>query len=444
MAWDASNLAEAFDPANRGTRNPAEGAHSATLAQTSVGVRRSALDSPKTTGNSGFALTVPVVRLPGRGLDLALDLFYNSRLWQRIGDAIVFSADGSELAVGWRLGFGKMFNFGPNKGCMLIEADGTKHAFELVDQQISEGGRRKKFTNRTTDGTFIDYQCTEGMTGPTRYDTIGGQARYPNGTVIEFDLEGGHRWGNLYPTRITDANGNFITIAYRNNQGPHIASITDTLGRVVKFHYQVFSNALWLTAITGPGLDGTERTFVQLHYHVRNIKQGISQAFHPSAARKLALPGGVFSFLDAIYFPGMATGYWFGALKKQLSQALACQASSGADFQYRLLFRVRDRQPRIGPAIDRRVDAQVSIGVIELEVELGLGEFGGPDRRRSGSQGKTNHRHGKNGYAKTSFRDHCRCSCRHQSKVFGLAGSRAAGVRDFYAVRDDPSIGGMQ
>lgn len=260
MAWDASNLAEAFDPANRGTRNPAEGAHSATLAQTSVGVRRSALDSPKTTGNSGFALTVPVVRLPGRGLDLALDLFYNSRLWQRIGDAIVFSADGSELAVGWRLGFGKMFNFGPNKGCMLIEADGTKHAFELVDQQISEGGRRKKFTNRTTDGTFIDYQCTEGMTGPTRYDTIGGQARYPNGTVIEFDLEGGHRWGNLYPTRITDANGNFITIAYRNNQGPHIASITDTLGRVVKFHYQVFSNALWITAITGPGLDGTERT----------------------------------------------------------------------------------------------------------------------------------------------------------------------------------------
>ncbi len=126
MAWDASNRAEAFDPADRGARNPAKGAYSATLAQTSVGVRRSALNSPETTGNRDFALTVPVVRLPGRGLDLALDLNYNSRVWRRIGGEIVFSADGGDLAAGWRLGFGQLVNFGPND-CWLIEADGAKH-----------------------------------------------------------------------------------------------------------------------------------------------------------------------------------------------------------------------------------------------------------------------------------------------------------------------------
>ena len=44
---------------------------------------------------------------------------------------------------------------------------------------------------------------------------------------------------------------NYLTITYRNDQGPQIATITDTLGRLVTFHYDtsVPSNPL-LTAIT--------------------------------------------------------------------------------------------------------------------------------------------------------------------------------------------------
>jgi hypothetical protein len=127
---------------------------------------------------------------------------YNSRVWQRIGGEIVFSADGGDLAAGWRLGFGQLVNFGPLDGCWLIEADGAKHSF--ASAPIGPAG-----SYRTTDGTFIDYHCS-------------GQAKYPNGTVIEFTVKGADR-RTLYPALIMDRNGNFITIAYRNNVGPHIA-----------------------------------------------------------------------------------------------------------------------------------------------------------------------------------------------------------------------------
>ena len=39
----------------------------------------------------------------------------------------------------------------------------------------------------------------------------------------------------VFPTRITDANGNYITITYLNNTGPKIQTVTDTMGRSVAY-----------------------------------------------------------------------------------------------------------------------------------------------------------------------------------------------------------------
>ncbi|MEJ7615847.1 MAG: hypothetical protein WKF30_02475 [Pyrinomonadaceae bacterium] len=93
-----------------------------------------------------------------------------------------------------------------------------------------------------------------------------GNAKYPNGTVVAYGALGRNA---VYPTRITDASGNYITITYRNNSGPSIESVTDTLGRIINFHYD--SGGL-LTAVTAPGLaDGsgssTPRTLVRLTYY---------------------------------------------------------------------------------------------------------------------------------------------------------------------------------
>lgn len=74
--------------------------------------------------------------------------------------------------------------------------------------------------------------------------------------------------------------------------------IQDTLGRGIFFLYD--ANNL-LTAIATPGLDGTTRTVVRFHYSALNLVA-------PSKTYKVAPAQGI----DAIYFPGTSTGYWFG------------------------------------------------------------------------------------------------------------------------------------
>jgi uncharacterized protein RhaS with RHS repeats len=101
---------------------------------------------------------------------------------------------------------------------------------------------------------------------------VSGQALYPNGTVVDF---GAPADDAMYPTKITDANGNYITITYQGNVGPQIETIQDSLGRIIRFYYD--ANNL-LATITAPGLDGSPRTLVRLHY--RRVK--LAYNFNPS------------------------------------------------------------------------------------------------------------------------------------------------------------------
>ncbi|MDQ3803326.1 MAG: hypothetical protein M3416_05670, partial [Acidobacteriota bacterium] len=72
-------------------------------------------------GNGNSQIAVPVISLPGRGLDLSLTLVYNSLLWSKTGSSeITFDADRTWPAPGWSLGFGKMVGMGTG-GSMLIE-----------------------------------------------------------------------------------------------------------------------------------------------------------------------------------------------------------------------------------------------------------------------------------------------------------------------------------
>ena len=242
-------------------------------------------------GNGNFQFTAPVLALPGRGLDVSLGLTYNAHLWHKAGSNITYDIDRGWPSAGWSLGFGKMEDIGDG-GTILIDADGTRHGFNgTATGPIANSS----FSGRTNDGSFIDYSCVR-QNGVITY----GSATHPNGTRVYYGAFGD---GAVYPTFVIDPNGNYINVAYRNNAGPQIDSITDTLGRVITFYYN--ANNL-LTAITAPGYNGVgTRTLVRLHYQ----QQSVAPSF--SGLNVLVRAPSTRWLLDAIYYPATSTGYWF-------------------------------------------------------------------------------------------------------------------------------------
>ncbi|HYX29056.1 MAG TPA: RHS repeat-associated core domain-containing protein [Pyrinomonadaceae bacterium] len=269
--WNDTNYWSADDPAN-GVGNP-PGA---------------AVDGG--AGSANFQFAAPVISLPGRGINIALGLSYNSRLWNRANSEIDYDNDRGWPAPGFSLGFGKMLGMGVYHGAMLVDADGTRHAYSGSISAIYNGSHG---VMHTTDGSFIDYEYWTG-TGGVMTQAF---ARLPNGTMIKYYAQGP---GGLYPTNIEDANGNYITVTYVNNTAPRIDTVTDTLGRVITFSYD--PNNL-LTAITAPGYLGGTRTLVRLHYHQLSLNYAFSGLTH---SVRDSYPWVV----DAIYYPGTATGYW--------------------------------------------------------------------------------------------------------------------------------------
>src|SRR5215207_4187853 len=180
---------------------------------------------------------------------------------------------------------------------MLIDADGTRHPFSKGETINSPEGF--EFTFSTTDGSLVDYHYFQDR----RTALLGwGWAKYPDGTVVDFGAISGNvvpRQGNaaLYPTRITDANGNYISITYRNNTGPEIDTVTDTLGRTIRFHYTPGPGGQdLLTAVTGPGLGGQTRTFVRLNYMSLDLDYGFRPGLPPVVRREVP------QVIKAIYY----------------------------------------------------------------------------------------------------------------------------------------------
>ncbi|MCC6613658.1 MAG: hypothetical protein IT320_09290 [Anaerolineae bacterium] len=281
--WDDTNFESAFGASNQRGRLT-----SALRGGFGDGVFSSSTAVVSLPGSGNFSFTVPIINAQGRGQHLSLNLVYNSRLWYKSGfDNLIFDIDGDWPAPGWSLGFGKIVATRNGEG-MLIGPDGSRHSYRTVSQTLGE------FTGRTDDGTFIDYEI---QISENRFRSA--RAWYPNGLIMDYTaLSANHR--ELFPTRITDAHGNLITITYRNNIGPQLHTITDTLGRTIVFHYD--ANEL-LTAITAPEYLGGTRQLIRLHYQRMQVQYG----FFGSILTEATLP-----MIEAIYYPGTGSGYWFG------------------------------------------------------------------------------------------------------------------------------------
>jgi YD repeat-containing protein len=282
--WGGDNYKAARDPVNEVANPPGRPLHHG-------------------AGSANFQFTAPILSLAGRGLDISLGAVYNSRewtVWTRPGAQsytdITYDIDRDWPAPGWSLGFGRVAGLGLN-GAMIIDADGTRHSFSGTVTQPQYPAIH--FEGHTTDGTFIDYSSNTDSTGTINF----AQANYPNGTVIKY-LNPSR--GAVYPRRITDANGNYISVQYKDvsgaQRGPKILFITDTLGRTINFYY----DAGRLTAITQPGVNGAERQVVRFHYKTLTLNYAFSSTLTTHVDN--ATP----DVLDAIYYPGTGTGYWFG------------------------------------------------------------------------------------------------------------------------------------
>jgi RHS repeat-associated protein len=239
---------------------------------------------------------VPALGLSGRGQNLALGLAYNSLVWSKTNtNEVTYDADRGWPAPGWSLGFGKIVGLN-QQGSLLIEPDGTRRGFGGT---VQIWGSTVNFTGKTLDGSFIDY-TTYSYNGVINSAT----ARYPDGTIIDYWAPAN---GAVYPTRITDANGNFISITYRNNHGPDIDTVYDTLGRVINFHYDSLG---LLTSITTPDLGGGTRAVVRLQYQQADLGPAANYGFSWSMTTRVRNANPY--LLRGIYFPGTSTGYWFG------------------------------------------------------------------------------------------------------------------------------------
>ncbi len=182
-----------------------------------------------------------LLSLPGRaGLDLGLMLAQASTVWTRSGPYLYFDEDTGSPSPGFRLGFPTVqeisFNAALGKRAYLLITSagsrvelrqvGASNTYEAADSsylQLIDYG--SSLLVRTTDGTQLTY----------------------NGFNNEYRV-----------VQAKDRNGNFLTV--NNNSIGQITSITDTLGRVVNFNYDVNSNLLSITQSWG-GPNHTWATF---------------------------------------------------------------------------------------------------------------------------------------------------------------------------------------
>ncbi|HSE32949.1 MAG TPA: hypothetical protein VLA93_15360, partial [Pyrinomonadaceae bacterium] len=268
-----------YQPANLIGTPPGKKKPGALTAGSAIGTSES--------GNKNFLFGLPVVGLNGRGIDVALALIYNSLVYNKSTNPsdqstwLTYDVDSGYPAQGFRLGYGQIEDQG-SAGFTLTEANGTRRALAYTTTN----------TYDTNDGSFIRFIGGSGW----------GTLYYSDGTQVSYGAAG---TGGLrsYPTRITDRNGNYILISYRNSVGPRIDTVQDTMGRYVRFYYDSNND---LVTVTIPGLTGQSDIQVMRFYY-ENLSLTTSGLFSSSVNVDLPTSGNA-RVIRYIYLPASAEG----------------------------------------------------------------------------------------------------------------------------------------
>jgi len=192
-------------------------------------------------GSQSYNYTIPILRLPGRaGMDLVLNLYYNSRIWNvdASNGVVAFNADRDFPSYGFRLDFGYI-EWNADGSYTLTERDGTKRPL------LSSGGG----LYYSTDGTHVQFNSqTYTLT-------------YRNRVAVKYESFPSNINALLRPISMSDTNGNCINISYVSGHDQFINKITDTVGRVITFNYDASNHLISLTQPTHPSGTKTWVTF---------------------------------------------------------------------------------------------------------------------------------------------------------------------------------------
>ena len=239
---------------------------------------------------SNFNAAFPLYSLGGRGLGASLTLFYNSRVWTVHGSAITFNPTQGWPFAGFSLGFGRIFTYGSGSSTkyVLIDPDGTRH-------YLGTGSDTTTSTYTTSDGSHITFVGSKAS---------GGSLYFNDGTKVTITVTN----NRLLPTKIRDANGNYISIGYKTYNSSTfpwrqaLDYVTDTLGRALQFNYDSCAN---LSSITVPAFGSGTTDIVKFDYQsisISNSFSGLTVENRPT----LPVPA-----LRHIFFDATDSGYKF-------------------------------------------------------------------------------------------------------------------------------------
>jgi len=171
-----------------------------------------------------FNWQLPLLNLPGRaGLDLSINLSYNSLVWTRSANFISFDLDKGFPSPGFKLGFPTIQN-------SYLNSQTGKSSYLLIGSDGSHTELRQLAVNsiyyESADSAHLLLDTTNLSSGDPSM-----LLRTMDGTRLTYKPK-----GLAYEcTEIKDRNGNYITINY--NAAGQIANIHDTLDRVITFNY---------------------------------------------------------------------------------------------------------------------------------------------------------------------------------------------------------------
>src|SRR5258708_6967553 len=202
-----------------------------------------ASSSDTVIGSQSYNYAIPILRMPGRaGMDLVLNLYYNSRVWDvdTVNSTVTFNADRDFPSYGFRLDFGYVEISG--NSVILTEGDGTKRG-------LAQGtDPAKPYMYYAIDGSHSMYNKSTNI------------LTYNDGQTVQYSVFPSNA-NLLRPVWIKDSNGNYFSIAYVSGHDQLIYQISDSLGRVITFNYDSSNRLSSLTQFVHPSGTRTYATF---------------------------------------------------------------------------------------------------------------------------------------------------------------------------------------
>src|SRR6266540_3235536 len=272
-------------------------------------------------GSYNYQFNVPVVSVGGRGVGANIGMTLNSRVWNTDNGKLTFNYVGPYPGPGWSMGYGKIIrNYsaaatGDKSGIgsgnspgdyLLVPGDGTR--VRLAAKYDTAAGH---WFHESDDGSFLKFNPTSG------------EMLYPDGVRMIYGVVN----GCLLPTAMIGANGDAITMSYRDycegascvrvfRHRTALSAVRDTLGRYVTFHYYGDNDytadsanghpAGELAAIKAPDTSGLQQEVIRVEYQLVTLKYDFGSLAVDAPANNSQI-----QMVRRIYYPQTGSGFLF-------------------------------------------------------------------------------------------------------------------------------------